>query len=355
MEAIGRLAGSVAHDFNNILAAILGGASLLEASPGSAEVQRVAREISTAASRGADLTRQLLTFGRRQPTDMQSLDVAEVVEHTLAVLRRLLDPAIELHTELAPGCIVRADRGMLDQVVMNLTLNARDAMPGGGTISLRVRPAADAPDRIELLVSDTGSGIGAEHLPHVFEPFFTTKPSAQGTGIGLATVYGIVTQHGGTVTVDSAPGEGARFRVLLPRVDGPAEHAQPSQRPRTPPPSRSILLLEDMDPVRNVIAQLLESQGHTVLQADTAAAARSLLAEHSVDMLLSDVALGEEQDGLELALELQRDHPELRVALMSGYPPEPERMRRLRNGVFLQKPFKLAQLDDALSKLWEDG
>lgn len=350
MEAIGRLAGAVAHDFNNVLAAILGGASLLEQQlADDPRGRRTAGEIRMAASRGAALTRQLLTFGRRQPTDMQALELAGVVEGTLTVLRRLLDPSIRLATELSPDCVVSADRGMMDQVVMNLALNARDAMPSGGTLTFRLRPHPDEDGRIELAVSDTGVGIAAEDLPNVFEPFYTTK-GAQGSGIGLATVYGIVSQHGGRISVESAPGEGSTFRISLPRVLGPRGARDALRTAPTPDRKRlTVLLVDDMLPVRAMVARLLEVVGHRVIEADGPNDALSVWAERGaeIDFLLSDVALSDEMDGAALARRLRRDQADLPVLLMSGFAP-PEQLE-LDEGIgFLQKPFTLEQLDAAL-------
>ncbi len=215
MEAIGRLAGAVAHDFNNILAAILGGASLIADGEGvPSEVAAIAEEIVLAAERGADLTRQLLTLGRRRPTEMQPCDLAVVVDDALRVIRRLFGAQIEVQAALTPRSFVRGDRTMLGQVVMNLCLNARDAMPTGGTLSVDVGRAGEG--EVLLRVRDTGMGIAPEDLPHIFEPFFTTRKRGEASGIGLATVFGAVTQHGGRIAVTSDHGAGAEFRVHLP-------------------------------------------------------------------------------------------------------------------------------------------
>lgn len=356
MEAIGRLAGSVAHDFNNIFAAILGGASLLEDEAGlNSEGRALAGEIATAAARGADLTRQLLTFGRRQPTHPQPFELGDAVEHTLGVLRRLLDTSIALDTDLQPGNVVLADRSMVDQVVMNLALNARDAMPGGGTLHIQVTQPADRPDMVEMNVADTGAGIDPADLPKIFEPFFTTKSDTQGSGIGLATVYGIVMQHGGTITAHSAPDEGTRFRVLLPRArEEAAAHSlkeAPGDRPAVP---LTILLVEDIDQVGKMLTKLLESRGHRVVRASSAEEARETFGRDAgeIDLLLTDVALGSEEDGPELGAALQAKRPELKVVLMSGFAPDRERIEQVKGAVFLQKPFRLPELEALIAALF---
>ena len=220
MEAIGRLAGAVAHDFNNILAAILGGASLITGGEGVPdEVKGLAEEIVLAANRGADLTRQLLTLGRRRQVEMQPCDLSAVVEDALRVMRRLFGAHLDIQTTLPPGQCVRGDAGMLGQVVMNLSLNARDAMTDGGQLSVSVERTTS--DEILLRVRDSGIGIAQADLPHIFEPFFTTRKQGEASGIGLATVYGAVAQHHGRIEVTSAPGAGAEFRVYLPACAQP--------------------------------------------------------------------------------------------------------------------------------------
>jgi PAS domain S-box-containing protein len=337
MEAIGRLAGAVAHDFNNILAAILGGASLIaEGEDVPREVAGIAEEIVLAAERGADLTRQLLTLGRRRPTEMQPCDLAVVVDDALRVIRRLFGERIEVRASLTPRAFVRGDAGMLGQVVMNLCLNARDAMPGGGTLTVDVERSGD--DEVRLRVRDTGVGIAAEDLPLIFEPFFTTRKRGEASGIGLATVYGAMTQHGGRITVTSSPGQGAEFLVHLPACPPPADS---DPRPASPPAGVSVLLVEDMPGVRRTIRRLLESGGHRVIDAASADEAVAVFSADpgAVDLLLTDVALGTGGFGPELARRLTQQRPDLPVIFMSGFGTDLGGQALTEGVDFIAKPF----------------
>lgn len=341
MEAIGRLAGGVAHDLNNVLTAIQGfagllGDSLLADDPRSHDVD----EIVGAAERAAQLTRQLLAFARRQVLEPTRVEPDEVVRGLEPMLRRLLPADIELTVVTrAPGCCIHVDRLQLEQVLLNLVLNARDAMPRGGDLYLESTTTtwlgedSAAPLRGPcccIIVRDSGQGMDASVLPHIFEPFFTTRQLGEGTGLGLATVHGIVRQSGGHIEVDSTPGAGSTFRVFLPMcvpdlgalpVDTPAPaalHSPPPPVRRARGPARNILLVEDEEAVRRLTARLLRQHGYVVHEASGIEEARRLAAdpELALDLVLSDVVL-RDGDGVTLAHEL-RDR--LGVLLMSGYP-----------------------------------
>lgn len=353
MEAIGRLAGAVAHDFNNTLAAILGGASLLEESNNmGAEERSITSDIVTAATRGAELTRQLLTFSRRAQPKLEPLDLAQRVETTLGVLRRLLDPAIQVETDLQPGCTVMADASMMDQVVMNLTLNARDAMPHGGQLRLSVTAKPGDANLAQFIVSDSGKGIATEDLSRVFEPFFTTKSGGNGSGIGLATVYGIVTQHGGSISVDSSPGTGTRFQIELPRAAPGLHQAQPAATPSSHVRPLRVLVVDDMAPVRAMMTRILTFSGHTVTEASSAPEAIAAWEAQggAFDLLLSDIALGSGGNGRQLAATLRERAPELVIVLMSGFAPDQAQPAAGRSYDFLQKPFRMEDLNSLIAR-----
>ncbi|MBM4362771.1 MAG: PAS domain S-box protein, partial [Deltaproteobacteria bacterium] len=302
LESIGRLAGAVAHDFNNLLTAILGGATLLEVDRALPDAQRAAvGEIVTAARRGGELTRQLLTVSRRQRSEPRALDLGAQLDESLRVIRRLLGDRIEVRASFEAGCRVLADPGMLDQVLMNLSVNARDAMDGRGVLSIEVRPAPGPDGRpgAELVVADIGAGIAPQDLPHVFEPFFTTKPEGQGTGLGLATVYGIVTHHGGTIDVESERGRGTAFRLWFPRTDAPP-HEEPTREVESPVRGRRVLVVDDQPAVRRVTARLVEHLGHVPIEARDPAEALALAGDHAgdIDLLLTDVSLAAGESGV---------------------------------------------------------
>src|SRR6266508_144370 len=358
MEAVGRLAGGVAHDFNNILTAIGGYTDLLRAdlAPDDPRRQDV-DEIHRAAARAAALTQQLLAFSRRQVMQPKVLDLNALVLDIEKLLRRLIGEDILLASVLDRQLgHVRADPGQLQQVILNLAVNARDAMPGGGRLTIETRNVdlheqyadehrAVIPGRYVLLaVRDTGAGMDAETQAHLFEPFFTTKGLGKGTGLGLATVYGIVKQSGGHIWVDSELGHGTTFKIYLPRVDEPAE---PLEEPSSAPPARlrgteRILLVEDEAAVRAVTRQLLQRNGYDVIEAPEGTAALALLQAGAVtvDLLLTDVVMPG-MGGRELAQRVVPRYPGLRVLFMSGYTDDAVvRHSILEDGVnYLQKPF----------------
>jgi two-component system, cell cycle sensor histidine kinase and response regulator CckA len=360
MEAIGRLAGGVAHDFNNLLAAIMGHSELImtRLEPGH-PMWRSAEEVQKAAVRGAMLTRQLLAFGRKDMLTLQVLDLNTVVSGMDGMLRRLIGEDIEL-VSVAEDVVspVRADRGQLEQVIMNLAVNARDAMPHGGKLTIgvervtydeaqaqRIAQAKPGPHVI-LTIADTGVGMDEETLAHAFEPFYTTKPRDKGTGLGLATVYGIVEQCGGHIQLTSEPGVGTRFEVALPLVDASelTDGESPAQEPADGG-RETILLAEDEDAVRALARETLEGKGYRVLEArngvEALATARSA---GWIDLLVTDVVMPQ-MGGGELARQLQAERPGIKVLFISGYPDD----ALVRHGVLegsaplLPKPFSLTE------------
>ena len=362
MEAVGRLAGGVAHDFNNLLTAILGSTDLLLDTlapdhPGREE----AAETRKAALRAADLTRQLLAFSRQQVLAPRVLDLNEVVADLDRMLQRLIGEDVELRTILARDLgALRADPGQLEQVIVNLAVNARDAMPRGGKLTIETANVslaeanAGAPTivvpgpYVMLTVSDSGSGMDAAIQARIFEPFFTTKPKGQGTGLGLATVYGIVKQSGGYIWVYSEPGQGATFKVYLPRVDAAVESTRPDPViPASLRGSEAILLVEDQEEVRKLVRRMLEARGYRMLVAASGPEALRLAEQHrgTIDLLVTDVVMPG-MSGREVALLLAPAHPKMKVLYLSGYTDESVvRHGILEPGIaFLQKPFSAETL-----------
>ena len=357
MEAIGRLAGGLAHDFNNLLTAILGSAALLAEviTPGHAAREDV-DAVRQAATRAAELTRQLLAFSRQQVLAPQVLDPNALIANLERMLKRLIGEDIALSSHLAtPVGAVRADPGQLEQVIVNLAVNARDAMPEGGKLTLETanveldrahtkEHVVMEPGRyVMLAVSDTGVGMDAATKSHLFEPFFTTKEKGKGTGLGLSTAYGIVKQSGGYIWAYSEPGHGTTFKIYLPRVDAAAKRVTPAPV-RTSPPggTETLLVVEDQAEVRRLTTKVLEARGYKVLVASDGPEALRLAAQHPapIQLLVTDVVMPG-MSGSELAASLVRARPELKVLYVSGYADE----SIVRHGIlepglaFLQKPF----------------
>ncbi|MBI3637108.1 MAG: GAF domain-containing protein [Candidatus Rokubacteria bacterium] len=356
MEAIGRLAGGIAHDFNNLLTIISGRTEvLLEDLEGDAARCRDVEIIAGAANRAAALTRQLLAFSRRQMLERRTVDTNVIVTGVVKMLRRLIGENIELTTEVAsePVC-VKADPGQLEQIIMNLAVNARDAMPDGGRLAIRTMPvtltaetqAADGPMAVgrwvALAVQDSGHGIDAEVRPHIFEPFFTTKEIGRGTGLGLATVYGIVQQHEGHITLDSGAGRGSTFTIFLPRVDE-LPPVRPARREGTPTGTETILLVEDEPLVRAFAREILEAQGYQVLEAGGGHDAVQLATTASgpIHLLVTDLVMPG-LSGRAVAAAILRLHPALRTLFISGYTDDiVGHVSELESdtNTFLEKPF----------------
>jgi PAS domain S-box-containing protein len=362
MEAIGRLAGGIAHDFNNLLQVISGYSDLLQRRlTRHPTLSRYVQEIKNVSEQGAVLTRQLMTVSRKPSFQPQVLDFEGIISNIIPILRRLLGEDIELIASVTPGLgQTTADAGQLEQVILNLVLNARDAMPQGGRLVLEaVHVELDAAlaarlggilpgEYIRFVVSDTGCGMDEETQTHIFEPFFTTKDPGKGTGLGLFTVYGIVNQNGGNLQVESTPGVGTRFSIHLPRVAVPVTEVKIKPAPKLASHAdETILLVEDEQVVRDLVGQVLQSKGYAVLEATSGEHALQLSSAHQgpIHLLVADVVLPG-LSGPEVAAQLIAARPELRVIYMSGYTPE----IIMRYGIsenhrlFLQKPFRPATL-----------
>ena len=355
MEAVGRLAGGVAHDFNNLLTVILSYSDLLlEDLPPEIPDRADVAEIRKAAVAASSLTRQLLAFSRQQVLEPRVLDVNTVVASTEKLLTRLLGEDVSLTTTLAAALgAVKVDPGQLEQIIMNLAVNARDAMPRGGRLSIETanvemdesyvhgHPLARPGHYVMLAVSDTGTGMDAATQARIFEPFFTTKEAGKGTGLGLATVYGIVRQSSGFIWVYSEPGHGTSFKIYLPRVDEPVSPAG-APAPQVVGGSETVLVVEDVAAVRAVTRQMLERQGYCVLEAANGATALSLARQHqsAIHLLVTDVVMPE-VSGRELADQLVQLRPDMKVLFMSGYTDDAVvRHGILQEGIaYLQKPF----------------
>ncbi len=339
LEAVGRLAAGVAHDFNNLLTVIFAHAETLGRHD---DPERViaARAILDAAERATNLTGQLLAYGRRQVLELEVVDIHELLRGSEKLLGRFLGEDVRLTLDLDPQpAFANVDRSQLEQVVLNLIVNARDAMPSGGAVTLRTRRG---PDTVQISVVDTGLGMSPEVRARIFEPFFSTKDRGQGTGLGLATVLGIVEQSGGRVEVESTPGRGSCFTIILPAVQrARAETARPEE---TPPgsPRASVLVVDDDAQVRGAVSAMLAAGGHEVRVAATASSALEALESPggAADLLLTDVVMPD-MPGPELAARLRERHPDLRVLFMSGYSDERLSVQGvLADGVHLiAKPF----------------
>jgi two-component system cell cycle sensor histidine kinase/response regulator CckA len=357
MEAVGRLAGGIAHDFNNLLTVITGRSELLLERLGPDEPLRRDIELfQKTADRAAGLTRQLLAFSRRQVLQPRVLDLNGVVTGLSAILRRLIGEDIDLVTELTPELgSVRADPGQIEQVIVNLVLNARDAMPSGGRLTIETAnvdvdaaspeaPGVGAGAYATVAVSDTGVGMDPETRQHIFEPFFTTKPPGQGTGLGLATVYGIVEQSEGTISVVSEPGQGTTVRIYLPRVNEAIEAAPIVSAPPEPPQrGETVLLVEDEDAVRDLVVEILLGERYTVLPASDPGAALMIAERHRgpIHLLLTDVVMPQ-MSGRRLAEEITAVRPETKVIYISGYTDDaivPQAAAATPAIAFLAKPF----------------
>ena len=360
MEAVGQLAGGVAHDFNNMLAVIRGNAELLLMTAGhlTADANESLAHVVNASERAATLTRQLLAFSRKQILQLQPLVLNEVIDNLTKMLKRILGENIDLQCHYAAQLpYVQADTSMMEQVILNLVVNARDAMPAGGLLRVatketrrdeeqaRTHPVARAGDFVCLMVSDTGTGIAPEVLLHIFEPFFTTKEVGKGTGLGLATVHGIVQQHQGWIEVVSQVGEGTTFEVFLPVIPTPERLEAPAHvGVGVPGGTETILVVEDDHSVRQMTRRVLQSKGYKIWEAASAQEALGLWDSHAgeIALLLTDIVMPGKMSGRDLADRLWGQSPGLRVIFMSGYSAEvvgknTDSIQRARSR-FLQKP-----------------
>ncbi len=349
MEAVGQLAGGIAHDFNNLLTVIAGYGEIHLASIAVGDPRRVHVEhILAAAGRAARLTRQLLAFSRRQVLQPRLIDLNVLVRDLNRMLRRLLDTRIAVELQLTDQpCVVHADASQLEQVLLNLAVNARDAMPDGGTLTLATARRDALPDHpgdwVRLTVRDSGTGMDAETRRRIFEPFFTTKEVGKGTGLGLATVYGIVMQSGGHIGVDSAPGAGAAFTILLPRADGQPQGESVAQDALgTDQADGTVLVVEDSPDVRALTCDILTSHGYEVLSASDGAQALPLYRANArrIDLVLSDLIMPA-MDGQELAARLVAEGWETPVLFMSGHAERDLLPRGVPGAAigFIEKPF----------------
>jgi PAS domain S-box-containing protein len=370
LEAIGQLAGGVAHDFNNILSVIIGyGELVLEECAADDPRRPDIDELLSAARRAAALTRQLLAFSRRRVIQHELVDLNAVVSNLQIMLARIIGEDIKLTVSPYPGrASIRTDPTQIEQILLNLTVNARDAMPEGGSITIStdmaslgsesasLLPGVAPGNFVELVFSDTGSGMDAETQRRAFEPFFTTKPAGKGTGLGLSTVYGIVQQCGGHIRLESEPGRGTRFRLYFPRAAATSSDAA-VRRASTRPPigTGTILLVEDEEPVRKVTSRILRDAGYVVHEARDAAHAQQLCLEHgaAIDAVLLDVVMPG-VSGPKLASELCAFVPSLRVIFMSGYSSSsggPQLVAVPPDATLVEKPFTPAFLATTLREI----
>lgn len=371
MDSIGRLAGGIAHDFNNLLTAIIGLAGLAqEKLPPDHPAASYLQDMVRASRRSSRLTQQLLTFSRKHLNEMRALRLNDVVTEMDHLLRRSIGEDVEMVLDLAAdNAWFEGDNGQMGQVLMNLVVNARDAMPGGGVLTLRTERVtldeaaagrqlgAKAGDYVLLSVTDTGSGMSREVLQHIFEPFYTTKEAGRGTGLGLATVYGIVQQHGGFIAVDTEPGRGTSFRIHLPAVKAPGAVAAEAPERATPRGKETILLVEDEEIVRRATGEMLQTLGYRV-RATASPEEAMAVAERSeaLDLLVTDVVMPR-VNGVELARRIRGVRPQLKILLISGFSREytaPEILDSLQLAL-LMKPFSRDELGRRVREVLDGG
>lgn len=358
-EAIGQLAGGIAHDFNNVIGAIMGWAELgSEQAPADSRLSDYFKKIRTQAARAAGLTRQLLAFARRQILEPQNIQLNTVVTDVLSLLEKVIGNDVEIKTSLAPELApVRADSSQVEQVLMNLCLNARDAMPSGGCLTIetcntdldddacRRTPGLSPGRHAELIVSDNGIGMDGKTREHIFEPFFTTKEPGKGTGLGLATVFGIVRQHGGFVSVESEPKKGTKFRIYLPAVKSPADLAEPRSKLEETSfrgGKETLLVADDHEGIREMIRSALEGCGYRVLFAVNGEEAIHVFEEHmdEIRLVVLDMVMPR-VGGLEAAKRMRQIRPELPVIFTTGYSADHEALTGVieTGGAVVEKPF----------------
>jgi len=376
MESLGQLAGGIAHDFNNVLSASLMHLAMLQEDESlGPEVRNSIAELEEHTQKAVGLTRQLLLFSRRTEAQGTPINLNVVVNGLLKMLKRFLRENVRLDYEAAPSLpSIIGDPGMIEQVLLNLAVNARDAMPEGGVLSIRTyvadsgpsserrSPPSSAPAWVVLSVSDTGCGIEGNALAQIFDPFFTTKTEGKGTGLGLATVRGIVNQHRGRIEVESRPGEGTTFRVFFPtgtpdRIGPAEESAGPSPGNRLEAGTETVLLVEDESGVRKMTAALLRGRGYQVFEAETGMEALGIWRERrkQIDLLLTDLIMPDAVSGLDLARRLQDEQPGLKVLLTSGYSADVMLDGVASNFRFLPKPYSQRSLTEAVRQCLDEG
>jgi two-component system, cell cycle sensor histidine kinase and response regulator CckA len=357
LEALGRLAAGVAHDFNNILAVIRGNAELLPSAVNFAEVAESAKEIEQASDRATDLARQLLSFSRKQAMHPGALDLNQVIGQFTKMLRRILGEGVHLELHLSAALpSIHADAGMLEQVLLNLAVNARDAMAGSGKFSIRttsveIEPNPTLPAEayagrfVRLSVVDTGAGIAPDVIDRIFEPFFTTKALGEGTGLGLSTVYAIVQQHRGWLNVSSRVGVGTTFEIFIPCTDHPPESTVPSAAAEVLGGEETILVVEDERVLRQIVTKLLRKKGYRVFEATSATEALGIWSAHQsdIELIFSDLAMARHPSGRTLT-EQVRARNDLPIIFTSGYSPDAGGLRLDQGVNFLSKPYELRQL-----------
>jgi signal transduction histidine kinase/ActR/RegA family two-component response regulator len=361
IDALGQLTGGVAHDFNNLLMVISGGLSLLEGSADPERRQRILAQMRQATDRGASLSRQLLAFARRQPLKPEPVDLRRQIDGMRDLLDRTLRGDVLVKTDMASDLWpIKVDPAELELVILNLCVNARDAMPNGGTITIRannvegMRQGELVGDFVSLCFEDCGTGMSQEVLGHIFEPFFTTKEIGKGSGLGLPQVYGFAQQSGGAVKVDTVLGRGTKMILLLPRSEAPARQlsapiADADSTARRHALRGSVLLVEDDDEVASLVTEMLKELGYRVTRAASAQGALGALADdRAVDLVFSDVLMPGAMNGMDLAREVRRRRPEMPILLTSGYSGAAFKEAAAENINVLRKPYEIHALDCAL-------
>jgi PAS domain S-box-containing protein len=352
LEAVGQLTGGVAHDFNNLLTVVLGNVDMLTKPSNTARQQRQLDAIRHAAERGRDLTRQLLAFSRKQHLSPVVLDVNELLTRFLPLLQQAVGEAVTLTTQFPDEPLhVHVDAAQLESAILNLAVNARDAMPNGGAIQLSTRSVGDPGDQVEIEVADTGVGMPPDVLARIFDPFFTTKEVGKGSGLGLSQVYGFVSQSGGRVTADSRPGEGARVRLTLPRSELAADPMREERQVSAKGGSERLLVVEDDASVLSLTVEMLQGLGYRIVTASDATQALAIMAaDEPFDLLFTDVVMPGGLSGLELARQARASRPEMKILLTSGYVGENAATAQSEFAL-LDKPYERDQLAAQLRAL----
>jgi PAS domain S-box-containing protein len=369
IDSIGNLAGGISHDFNNILTSILGSTAIMKRKMKRTDPwYHFAEIIETAARRGAALTRQLLTFARKSAVHFRPVVVNDIVEETLRLFERSIDKTIRIvHTPPSEFCLINGDDGQIQQALLNILINARDAMPDGGTVTIhsttQTVPERLAPPGVEvrpgpyvtISITDTGAGMDAATQQRIFEPFFTTKPQGKGTGLGLAVVYGVVNSHAGFVTVQSAPGAGSTFTLHFPMLSGAEGYRRPTRHPRLPRGTERLLLVDDEPAVSETIGNMLTSLGYEVSVVDSGRKAVTLIRKKEpFDAVILDLNMPK-MSGKQTFAKLREINPDVRIIISTGYTDQAETIAELRDAAeaFLQKPYQLEELSRTLREVFD--